>query len=516
MSLKVFSIHKKESVSFENIQDKYAYSKNLSSIALSDGATQSLDSALWSEILVNSYVENPTNNPSEFLQLFINSANDFVAKKEKEKSSEEQNKALVGLLNQLKEKGSYCTFVGVEINGDIAKVASYGDSVLFHFRKGKLINSIPTNNSEKLDSYSNFLNTNIIRDEKCFNENFLKSETLLLEKEDLVILCTDAFSKYLLNNNSLYNELLNITTFKEFSEHIVKSWDDNKLEEDDVSIVMYCHDESNKVFKIEPSNDFEFKEDPIATLTEGEEEKEEKGGVLNKFKLIMIILVLIGAFVSYFILQETDGGNKDNLGCLDPKACNYNPNDTLGNNNGLPVECTYPITIWGNEYVDCDGRCILDTDQDGVCDQLEISGCTDPAMYNYNTKATDDDGSCIEKVRGCMDKSATNYNRKANISTPKSCIKKIMGCTDSNAINYDSLATVNDGSCIWKKKTNLFERNRNKNRGVNQQKGSNKKKETELEELEEPSEIEKDKKAFEDSLNKTNVIIKSDTTRKLY
>ena len=33
---------------------------------------------------------------------------------------------------------------------------------------------------------------------------------------------------------------------------------------------------------------------------------------------------------------------------------------------------------------DCDGICLIDTDGDGVCDEFEISGCTDATACNYN------------------------------------------------------------------------------------------------------------------------------------
>ena len=35
-----------------------------------------------------------------------------------------------------------------------------------------------------------------------------------------------------------------------------------------------------------------------------------------------------------------------------------------------------------------------DTDGDGVCDDDEVDGCTDSTACNYNTAATDDDGTC--------------------------------------------------------------------------------------------------------------------------
>ena len=36
-----------------------------------------------------------------------------------------------------------------------------------------------------------------------------------------------------------------------------------------------------------------------------------------------------------------------------------------------------------------------DIDNDGICDDDEIAGCTDLNACNYNSVATDEDGSCI-------------------------------------------------------------------------------------------------------------------------
>lgn len=66
-------------------------------------------------------------------------------------------------------------------------------------------------------------------------------------------------------------------------------------------------------------------------------------------------------------------------GCADETACNYNP----AVNIALPESCTYP-----EPYSDCDGNCLNDADNNGVCDELELEGCTDPLALNYNADAT--------------------------------------------------------------------------------------------------------------------------------
>jgi hypothetical protein len=44
--------------------------------------------------------------------------------------------------------------------------------------------------------------------------------------------------------------------------------------------------------------------------------------------------------------------------------------------------------------LDCAGNCLNDTDGDGVCDEIEVPGCTWPYACNYNPEATDENGSC--------------------------------------------------------------------------------------------------------------------------
>jgi len=72
-------------------------------------------------------------------------------------------------------------------------------------------------------------------------------------------------------------------------------------------------------------------------------------------------------------------------GCMEPLACNY---DALYNIS-LIEDCEFP-----DLYYDCLGICINDLDQDGVCNELEKYGCMNELAFNYDSLATEDDGTC--------------------------------------------------------------------------------------------------------------------------
>ena len=81
-------------------------------------------------------------------------------------------------------------------------------------------------------------------------------------------------------------------------------------------------------------------------------------------------------------------------GCQDETACNYNEDKDSGS-------CSFPLDLYGVDYVDCSNEYVNDSDGDGVCDEIEIAGCTDGdpetnggIACNYDSSATDDDGSC--------------------------------------------------------------------------------------------------------------------------
>ena len=121
-------------------------------------------------------------------------------------------------------------------------------------------------------------------------------------------------------------------------------------------------------------------------------------------------------------------------GCNDINACNFDPNSYY-----VEDECIYSL-----QYYLCDGTCINDLDQDGICDELENPGCTDEVADNYDATATNDNGTC--EYLGCTNTVAENYDSTANVDDG-SCI--ILGCMDSEAANYNIEANEDDASCLY-------------------------------------------------------------------
>ena len=81
--------------------------------------------------------------------------------------------------------------------------------------------------------------------------------------------------------------------------------------------------------------------------------------------------------------HQTITFNQSLIGCMDDAACNFDP--TSEEDDG---SCEYPVMGF-----DCEGNCLVDEDNDGICDP-EVEGCTNELACNYMPGATEDDGTC--------------------------------------------------------------------------------------------------------------------------
>ena len=149
-------------------------------------------------------------------------------------------------------------------------------------------------------------------------------------------------------------------------------------------------------------------------------------------------------------LNDSDGDDvcdeNEVAGCTDEAACNYSASATDDNGS-----CTYPIDDFGIDYVDCDGACLNDADEDGVCDEDESAGCTDETACNAGDFTDTDNSLCeypVDVNNGItnLDCDGQCYNDSDNDQV---CDEdEIVGCQDETACNYDATAT-DAGSCDY-------------------------------------------------------------------
>ena len=121
--------------------------------------------------------------------------------------------------------------------------------------------------------------------------------------------------------------------------------------------------------------------------------------------------------------------------CLNPLACNYNPEATVPGYCDFTGcrGCTEPSALNFNQAASV---------EDGSC---WIAGCINPEADNYNSQATVDNGACL--TFGCTDPAACNFDADANYDNGTCESLSCAGCTDMRACNYDEGVVLDDGSC---------------------------------------------------------------------
>ena len=140
---------------------------------------------------------------------------------------------------------------------------------------------------------------------------------------------------------------------------------------------------------------------------------------------------------NYLASATADSGGCLYPGCGDSSACNYTDNA-----NCFELDlCLFP-----DPGLDCDGICLEDFDADGICDENELFGCSDPFACNYNIDVTEDDCSCayanypLDCEGNCFLDSDGNGVCDGF---------EIPGCIEPEACNFNDLANYDDQSCEY-------------------------------------------------------------------
>ena len=146
------------------------------------------------------------------------------------------------------------------------------------------------------------------------------------------------------------------------------------------------------------------------------------------------------------ILSDSDGDgicNADEIpGCQEISACNYNSAAT--DSDGSCVFASGPCDTCSGQ-TDGSGTVIdNDADDDDVCDDDEVTGCADATACNYDADpTTDTDNSLCVYPTGCETCSGQTDGTGTVVDNDADddsvCdADEVTGCTDATACNYDA------------------------------------------------------------------------------
>ena len=181
----------------ENIdsnQDFIGYDEKQKIFAIADGVTTSSYPEIWSEVIVNHFLNNPFKElqlSRDFLKTWVDSAIETFNTKI---SGLEIDEFITDLI---KDNGAETTFLGLKIIDELKskkiRVWAIGDSNIFHIKKNKLENLFPIT---KTNDFTNFTSVFTTLSEK--NQFELISKEWSVSQGDVIIISTDAFSKWFL------------------------------------------------------------------------------------------------------------------------------------------------------------------------------------------------------------------------------------------------------------------------------------------------------------------------------
>jgi serine/threonine protein phosphatase PrpC len=257
MNFKIFHTHKKSSLTYNFVQDKFCINPENQTIAIADGTTQSFRSEFWSELLVQEFCKHPTFETKDFLNL-----SKSLADKIQSSSPVFSEKTAVASLEKDKfSKGSTSTFLGIKFRDqNTFDVLTVGDCNLFIINKNGDIISHPFDSIDDLNNNQSFLNTiNLLKEEPDPIE--ISKVQLKFEDGDKLLLCSDAISRLFLSDKKWIDEIVNFDNFDFFIRKIQDLWSAKVLEEDDITII-YMSETFPKTLYITPPVGFSFPEPP--------------------------------------------------------------------------------------------------------------------------------------------------------------------------------------------------------------------------------------------------------------
>lgn len=225
-------------------EDKFAFSEDGRRLALSDGASESFDSKLWADLLVQKFIADPKVSP------------EWVASVLAEYSVAHDFQSMSWSKQAAFERGSFATLIGVEQfeEHNAVEVLSIGDSIALLTDGGKLIRGWPFENPEKFKERPTLLATVAGHNDFIGVSGFwtIHGKTFHLEglTNPRLICMTDALGEWALKEalagRSGLTELLLIQTEEQLSELVSRERSERRMRVDDSTLLVLSFERGMK------------------------------------------------------------------------------------------------------------------------------------------------------------------------------------------------------------------------------------------------------------------------------
>ena len=233
-----FTISKLGNVETEN-EDAFCIGSNINPfrVSVADGATESIFSNIWSNLLVNEYVKSgvqslQSSGMSLIYKEFIEKTNNII-----EKMPETRQ----WLMYEKMARGTHATLAALELSDSLdAHLITIGDACIFwRDQNDQSVKMQPDLNPEDFDSFPDAI-CHVPETWKLLDSKLIKQE-VQLGSSFQVILCTDAFGCWLaksLNHDLLiWDKVFQITSSDEFYSFVGDIRSNNEIKNDDITLV---------------------------------------------------------------------------------------------------------------------------------------------------------------------------------------------------------------------------------------------------------------------------------------
>lgn len=209
--------------------DSFSVSEEHQLFALSDGASESYDSGLWSKILCLQWVAGGGVASRPSLYARIRDYNDACR---------------VATLSWSKqaafERGSYATFIGIRRRHGAVQVLAFGDSLAVWHHGDRAV-TFPYCSAEQFDERPLCLSTVQVRNEPAFAAVRVSYTTWPMEPGSSLLLMTDALGRWLLSQREARlarERLLRLSSEAEFAEFVLAERRAGAMKRDDTTLAV--------------------------------------------------------------------------------------------------------------------------------------------------------------------------------------------------------------------------------------------------------------------------------------